>query len=367
MKNEGQCARMPYLALTSRVTAVGLFLLLLNGCPLPDSRVPPSIEFTEVPEAAFGGTSRMQKIAGRVTGARAQEQKIVLFARAGTWWVQPFSKMPYTPIQEDSTWNSSIHLGTEYAALLVEPAYSAPRTTDVLPAKGGAIIAVATIEGRKSKAVEVPVPKKLQFSGYEWDVVQIPSDSAGVMHVNSPSNAWTDEKGWLHLRIARESNEWTCAEVALTRSLGYGSYSFLLREAPHLEAGTVLGMFTWDPLEAGQNHREIDIELSQWGEPAAKNAQFTIQPYYVPANVFRFMSPPGTLTHSFRWEPGRVSFKTALGNSEKARPVAEHMFTSGIPSSGGERLHINLYIFGKSRTPQQRGVEVVFEKFAYLP
>ena len=66
MKNEGQCARMPYLALTSRVTAVGLFLLLLNGCPLPDSRVPPSIEFTEVPEAAFGGTSRMQKIAGRV-------------------------------------------------------------------------------------------------------------------------------------------------------------------------------------------------------------------------------------------------------------------------------------------------------------
>jgi len=136
---------------------------------------------------------------------------------------------------------------------------------------------------------------------------------------------------------------------------------------PTIGVIAVFCMFTYDYAGGAPMNREMGIELSQWGEPAAKNAQFTIQPYYVPANVFRFMSPPGTLTHSFRWEPGRVSFKTALGNSEKARPVAEHIFTSGIPSPGGERLHINLYIFGKSRTPQQRGVEVVFEKFAYLP
>jgi hypothetical protein len=121
-------------------------------------------------------------------------------------------------------------------------------------------------------------------------------------------------------------------------------------------------------MEAGQNHREIDIELSQWGDPAAKNAQFTIQPYYVPANVFRFVSPSVALTHSFQWAPGRVSFKTAHeAPGSRSRIVAEHVFTSGIPFPGGERVHINLYMYGKSRTPQKNGVEVVFEKFAYLP
>jgi hypothetical protein len=186
------------------------------------------------------------------------------------------------------------------------------------------------------------------------------------MHLNRAANARTDEKGWLHLRIAKEGDTWSCAEINLTRSLGYGSYSFAVRDAPQLEPGNVMGLFTWDPLEAGQNHREIDVELSQWGDPAAKNAQFTIQPYYVPANVFRFNSPTGSTVHSFRWEPGRVSFETARVGPGKTG-VASHVFTSGIPSPGGERVHVNLYIFGKSRTAQKNGVEVVIEKFTYLP
>src|SRR5262249_41676359 len=132
-----------------------------------------------------------------------------------------------------------------------------------LPGKGGAAIAVATVEGRASRASAALVPKKIHFSGYEWETLQVPSDSGGVMHANGASNVWTDRRGWLHLRIARESGEWTCGEIALSRSLGYGSYSFVVRETPRLEPGSVLGMFTWDPFEAGQNHREIDIELSQ--------------------------------------------------------------------------------------------------------
>jgi hypothetical protein len=156
--------------------------------------------------------------------------------------------------------------------------------------------------------------------------------------------------------------------VILSRSLGYGTYSFRVHPIPRLEPGTVFGMFTWDELEDGQDHKEMDIELSQWGDPSTKNAQFAIQPYYVPANVFRFNSPDGALIHSFRWEPGRVLFTTARETPGRAsRLVAEHVFTSGIPSPGGDRVHINLYIYGKSRTPQQRGVEVVLEKFEYLP
>jgi hypothetical protein len=109
-------------------------------------------------------------------------------------------------------------------------------------------------------------------------------------------------------------------------------------------------MFTWDDLGVEQNHREIGVEMSRWGNPASKNAQYVIQPYYVAANVARFSAPAGRLTHSFRWEPGRVSFKSVLGLLGKGggRTVAQHDFTSGVPTPGGESIRINLYVFGYS-------------------
>ena len=85
-------------------------------------------------------------IEGRVIGARP-EQQIVLFARSGAWYVQPLANEPFTQIQSDSKWRSSTHLGTEYAALLVEPGYQPPSSTDVLPGEGGGVIAVAIRKG----------------------------------------------------------------------------------------------------------------------------------------------------------------------------------------------------------------------------
>lgn len=346
-----------------RSWALLLIFFLLSSCSSP-----PSIAFTVIPEAAAGGSARLEEVAGKVRGA-AKGQRVVLFARSGIWWVQPTFREPFTQIQADGSWKSRIHLGTEYAALLVDDRFVAPRTTDALPEVGGSVVAMVKVPGRRTGQTPlIPEPKTISFSGYEWDVVQDQTDSAGVMHQNSAKNVWTDEKGRLHMRIRREGNEWLCAEVSLRRSLGYGRYSFELGEAPVLEPGTVLGMFTWDPLEAGQNHREIDVELSQWGDAQSKNAQFVIQPYYVPANVFRFQVEGGPATHSFQWEAERVSFQSVSRRAGAARrTIAEHVFSSGIPAPGGERVHINLYVFGKTRTPQQKGVEVVIDKFEYLP
>ena len=316
----------------------------------------------------MGGAGKVERIAGRADGFRSG-QRVVLFAKSGTWWVQPFSNRPFTGIRNDSTWEGTTHLGTEYAALLVDASYSPPKTTDSLPAVGKGVIAIATTQGKMgAPSAQQLVPERISFSGYEWEILQIPSDSGGVMHENRASNVWTDARGALHLRIAREASDWTCAEVILQRSLGYGTYSFRVKEMPRLEPGTVLAMFTWDELEAGQNHRELDVELSQWGDPQSKNGQFTVQPYYVPPNVYRFNYPSPPLTYSFRWEPRRAAFLAAQETSAKpSHVIAQHVFTSGIPSPGGERVHINLYIYGKSRTPQQKGVEVVLEKFEFLP
>ena len=346
-----------------RCGVTAALLVVLAGCRM--SGGPPSIEFVMVPEAAPGGSDRVAPISGRVTGARS-DQQVVLFARSGVWWVQPLTIRPYTRIEADSTWKNSIHLGTEYAALLVDPSYRPPATTDTLPKPGGPIAAVATIKGTGN--FQTRARKTLMFSGYEWELRSIASDRGGANDYD-PDNAWTDEKGFLHLRLAERNGRWTSAEVINTRSLGYGTYAFVVRDISQLDPAAAIGLLTWDDQGAEENHRELDIEISQWGDRSIRNAQYVVQPYYVPANVVRFAAPAGLLTHIMRWEPGRAAFRTVRGASSSTRgpAVAEHEFTSGVPIPGTEKVRMNLYYFRYSPVRPRGDVEIVIEKFEYLP
>jgi len=121
--------------------------VLLAGCSTRNTSVGPAIEFTRVPLVGEGGPDKVDTIAGRVVQARPGQQ-IVLFARWGPWWVQPFADQPFTNIQPDSKWRSTTHFGTEYAALLVDPGYRPPATVDVLPGQGAGVILVAITKGR---------------------------------------------------------------------------------------------------------------------------------------------------------------------------------------------------------------------------
>lgn len=129
-----------------RIFVCCIFLLLLCSCAVRHEENKPSIELTRIPPAEIGGRPILETISGRVTGSRG-EQQIVLFARSGAWYVQPFADQPFTKIQADSTWSNSTHLGTEYAALLVEPGYVPPAVTVELPTEGGAVLVVAIVEG----------------------------------------------------------------------------------------------------------------------------------------------------------------------------------------------------------------------------
>jgi hypothetical protein len=324
------------------------------------------IEFVRVPPADEGGPDKMDTIEGRVIGRRAGE-RIVLFARSGgKWWVQPFSDVGLTEIHSDSKWSSSTHLGTEYAALLVEPGYRPPPTIDFLPGEGAGVIAVATVKGAGSAT---PIYKTIDFAGYEWKVRTSVSDRGGTSHDYDPANVWTDQAGGLHLRFTKQGAKWACAEVSLTRSLGYGSYRFVVRDSSHLPPAAVLELFTWDDLGTDPNHRELDIQISRWGELQDKNAQYVVQPFYVAANVTRFLAPSGPLAHSFRWEPGKVSFRTVqeARGARRPRVVAEHVFTSGVPAPGGELVHLSFYVFGDASSATPNSSEVVIDSFEYLP
>jgi hypothetical protein len=349
----------------ARVTggAAALVALAFAGCGRAADRGP-RVEITSVPPADKGGPDTVEDISGRVAGARAG-QRVVVFSKSQVWWVQPGLRQPYTAIAPDGTWKNSTHLGTEYAALLVEPSYVPPASTEVLPAAGAGVVAVTVVPGDPSKR---PVHHMLRFSGYEWEARAAPSDRGGFNDYD-PANAWTDGQGALHLRITGTAPDWRCAEITLGRRLGHGLYRFVVRDVGHLEPPAVLGLFTWDGHAPAENHREMDIEISRWGNPEERNARYVVQPYYVAANLARFVAPAGVLTHWLRWEPGRATFRTVrgAGDDPRANALAEHVFTQGVPPPGNEQVRINLYAFRRGAAQLQRGTEVVIEKFTYSP
>lgn len=339
---------------------------LLPGCHGGIGPRQPSVQITRVPPADPGGPLHLDYIEGRAIGA-VSGQQVVIYAHSGAWWVQPYKKDPFTRIQSDSAWKNSTHLGTEYAALLVEPGYQPAAKLAALPITGNGVVAVATAEGVPS-ATPI-VSKVIHFSGYDWRVRTEGSDRGGEANSYDAANAWTDDKGYLHLRMALVDGKWSCAEVALTRSLGIGTYRFVVQDSAHLGPSAVVGLFTFDDNAGDESRNELDIELSRWGLPTSKNAQYVVQPYYVPENVSRFSVPPGVFTHILRWEPGTASFKTMPGSGAGAgsKSIAEHVFTTGIPAAASETVHIDLYDFHHARSSLQIPAEVVIEKFEYLP
>jgi hypothetical protein len=306
----------------------------------------------------------MDNFSGR---ARATQpgQQIVLYAHSGAWWIQPFVDQPFTKINSDSSWRNSIHLGTEYAALLVGPGYKPLAKLDELPKEGNGVLAIAIAAGKGAPVF----PKVIHFSGYDWTVRTAKNSRGGEMNSYNATNAWVDQRGFLHLRMREIDGHWTCAEVTMNRTLGYGSYSFTVQDTSHFGPSPVLGMFLWDEATTDNYRNELDIEISRWGNPSAKNAHYVIQPYFVPENVFRFQNPSGTVTHMFRWEPGRVLFRSSRGpaSAPASKSFSEHVFTSGIPTHATEVVHICLYDFKHSRSTSQQPAEVVIERFEYLP
>jgi len=136
---------------------------------------------------------------------------------------------------------------------------------------------------------------------------------------------------WLGFPWKRDG-KWSCAEVELNRSLGYGTYVMVVRDTSHLEPAAVLSMNTFDDCGGDQHYRKIDVEMSRSDDAANKNnAQYGIQPFYVPGNAAAFTAPSGTLTHSMHWEPGLARFKTVRGNAMTAGApvVSEHVSTCG--------------------------------------
>jgi len=368
---QGRTAWVPRIAPKRLELALTLIILGIcfagHGCHSQKNSASLSIEFTHIPPAAQGGPERVDTISGRVRNARP-EQQIVIYAHSGAWWLQRTPDHPLIPIQADSTWSTETHLGFEYAVLLVEPDYHPLAILDLVPTQGGSVALVTIVKGVGPP--QMAPTGSLKFSGYDWSVRTIPNNKGGTDNLFDAENAWTDTSGALHMQIKKKSERWSCAEIYLTRSLGYGTYSVTVRDTSNIDPDAVFTMYTFEDSAGEQHYREMDLEVSRWGDPANKNnAQYVIQPFYIPGNVIAFAAPSGTLTYVLRWESGHATFKTFRGSSAGpgAQLVSEHEFTSGIPEPGKAIPRLIFYVVASNKYPMQKPSEVVVEKFEYLP
>ena len=107
-----------------------------------------------------------------------------------------------------------------------------------------------------------------------------------------------------------------------------------------------------------------DIEISRWGDPAKKNAQYVLQPYYVASNVHRFNAPAGN-THVLA--PLGAGPRHFSHSTRVKQRFGVSSSRAGVPSPGIESIRVVLYIYRAAVVKLQHPMEVVIERFTYFP
>src|SRR5271156_5127153 len=168
-RSERQQLLVPVFFERSWLVVMLLVYFVLTGCQSSSGNSAPTVAFSRVPAAQESNYTidiiedadyKRDISEGRSTGVRPG-QRIVLYARTdGRWGVCRQSGQPFTNIEADGRWKAPVHLGIQYAALLVDPTYNPPEQTESLPSAGNGVVALAIVNGEGAAPV-LPLPKKL--------------------------------------------------------------------------------------------------------------------------------------------------------------------------------------------------------------
>jgi hypothetical protein len=303
-------------------------------------------------------------VRGFANNINAQETKVVLWALTNMWYVQPWIAAPYTRVCGDGSWSNSTHPWQRLVALLVNSTYVPGSTRTSHPSIDPGVIAWTEYPPSRP---DLP----LMFANYQW-TIKVSGDrfDPGPNYwSDSVNNVWVDSEG-LHLKIKYQNNKWTCSEVSLLRSLGYGEYTFqVASRVDNLDARCVAAPFLYE-----STSRELDIEFA--GDaliPNAVNAQYVVQPYTTSGNMNRFIMPAiSTSTHRIIWRADRVEFASWSGHGPAPGNVGDfinHWVYTGSdnPPPGGERLHFNVWLFGGTAPNSSIGDEMIIRSFTFTP
>lgn len=205
------------------------------------------------------------------------------------------------------------------------------------------------------------------------------TDASGGGRTDAESAISVDAADRLHLRIVPTATGPAGPELTAAMTPGYGTYSWTI-ERPSistLDPAAALGLFLYSSESTASpstRKREIDIENSKWAVfgRRAPNAQYVVQPYWVPDHrvQFRVANAAGTLTEQFTWLPNQVIFTTYAGPVPTRRTVIDSFTFTGadVPTANPRTLlHMNLWIYSQTHYNPSAAHEVVLDAFHYTP
>lgn len=359
-------------------------------CRTIDGPGNPIVFFTHVP--ALGSVDDLRGLVQHVTpedyrvavyifvenAGRQDPTGLFGSAVSGGWWNKPTWDTPSTEIACDGNWTADITTGgnddfaRKIAAFLVPSSYTPPLLSgdaelpqELLDSSVSHVAMERTIAGNA---------RLLYFAGYEWRVKASDGPVGPGPNVFSDSidNVWVDTDGRLHLKIKRQGNTYHCAEIILTKSLGYGTYIFnVASPVSDFDPNVILGLFLWSD-DPAYHYREMDIEFSRWGDPQNLGGQFVIQPWDTAGNLERFAVPPGsTSSHGFTWMPDAVDFASVCGldywTTGPNQLIHSWSYTGAdIPPPGDESVRMNLWLMWGYAPIDGEEVEVVVSDFHFI-
>jgi len=220
--------------------------------------------------------------------------------------------------------------------------------------------------------------ERIEFGRQTWAVKKFARMAPGP-------NRWTDDKAavfldkkkHLNLGIVPAGKGWACTEVVCNDALGYGTYTWTFRtDLAAFDHQAVLGLFTYQNSanKQGIPDKEIDFELSRWGDPKNELGQFVVQPYLGAGkkNIERYAMPIAAkqpLTARYVWSKGKVQAVCADAAGKELRKWSYD--TNAAPGAavppvdGKERAIMNLWLF-EGKPPQAgKPVTVVVESFTF--
>jgi hypothetical protein len=110
---------------------------------------PIELSITRIPRyQAEGGPDTRDTIAGIVRGRGVTNYKVLVYARADAWYIQP-TAFALHAIQNDGSWQTWTHTGSDYAAIVVQNDYKPITRLDVLPQIDANVLARQIVAGRR--------------------------------------------------------------------------------------------------------------------------------------------------------------------------------------------------------------------------
>jgi hypothetical protein len=329
-----------------------------------------TVKLVSVP--AIGST---RNLTGKVKGVpHLQSYAVYTAIRVnGGWWTKPTSALPLTTLRRNGAFTVDITTSGEDVCADEISVFVVP-TNSLVPMVNGQNVLPLEILTNAVAAAMVDRTKKLRLDLAIDDWVWKRKDSGVCMADPGPNffsrlNVKTDGEEGLRLAISNIKGRWTCAEVVLSRSLGYGTYRFeVATDLRSLPAPVVLGLFIGnDTLDYA--HREVGVEFSNGmvGNPASW--QYVIQPYAASGQLIKFEAPDESFStvHEFEWLPGQVTFRSYIKSERDPQLFREEVIVSGVPVAGDERVHLNLWLqdaVAPSTSTKDR-FEVVVNRFAF--